>query len=63
MAFSHLTIFINECKYPTSQMIAVKVIDVIELDLAICFSIFEWYQDDKPLDQSDEVLRRNRDEP
>ena len=25
----------------------------------MCFPIFEWLQDEKPLDQSDEVLRRN----
>ena len=25
----------------------------------VCFLIFEWLQDEKPLDQSDEVLRRN----
>ena len=25
----------------------------------MCFPIFKWNQDEKPLDQSDEVLRRN----
>ena len=36
---------------------------VRELDLAMHFPIFEWQQDEKPLDQSEEVLMRNREEP
>ena len=37
--------------------------DVRELDLAMCFPIFEWKQDEKPLDHSEEVLLRDRQEP
>ena len=36
---------------------------VRELDLAMCFPIFEWQQDEKPLDQLEEVLMRKRQEP
>ena len=39
------------------------VVNVRELDLAMCFPLLKWYQNEKPLDQSDEVLKRNRDEP
>ena len=36
---------------------------VRELDLAMSFPIFEWLQDEKPMDQPEEVLVRNRQEP
>ena len=41
----------------------IKQDSVRELDLAMCFPIFKWLQDEKPLDQSEEVLMRNPEEP
>ena len=41
----------------------IKASNVRELDLAMCFPIFKWRQDEKPLDQSEEVPVRNRQEP
>ena len=37
--------------------------DVRELDLAMCFPIFKREEDEKPLDQSEEVLVRNNEDP
>ena len=46
---------------PTTR-IRILLNGVRELDLAMGFPIFERQQDEKPLDQSEEVLMRNRQE-